>query len=92
MSTRNYIPPEALVRSPDAEIASIDAWPPGSLMRYDNLPFCPVTDPQYHQGLGLVVANDGGERIKVLWDSHCDKQLVEYRVGFLNHLVISHVK
>lgn len=48
----------------------------------------PDRDPNAHFGRGIVVANDGVDTIKVLWDAGCKQRLCTYSVRQLNQRVI----
>lgn len=66
------------------------AWPPGSMMLYNNTPFSIVEPPTRHSGVGLVVSNEGGF-IKVLWDADCADRFCTYLIEDLNREVVSRV-
>jgi hypothetical protein len=72
-------------------ITSVAAWPPGSIMVFDNsgaLANAGSGDQKPHFGFGIVVANDGKGKIRVLWDAKCSRQFLEYDVKHLNPNVI----
>jgi len=76
-----------------SNIRLITSWPPGTFMVYDNTMMESVQAgrERKHTGLGIVVANDGVSRIRVLWDSGCSRQFLEYHVEALNPNVIFHM-
>jgi hypothetical protein len=78
----------------DKNIHDIRLWVPGSLIVFDQTEMWkqisfPNTEP--FVGLGMVVANDGVLRIKVLWGANCKKTLSDYNVALLNDDAVYHI-
>jgi hypothetical protein len=68
------------------------AWPPGSLMVYNNHDFYKQdTDVARHFAVGLVISNSG-THLRVLWPDHCGRQVKEYEISTLNDFVIRKVR
>lgn len=64
-------------------IHAIETWPPGSLMAFRS---------SVHQGVGIVIHNDGEGRISVVWGANCRDLFCTYSVKSLNVSVISRVE
>ena len=80
--------------SPKRDIHDIKTWPPGTFILYDNREECRKRmDARIvpHQGIGLVVANDGEHMIRVVWGGNCREVYLTYDVRHLNDAVIFHV-
>lgn len=79
----------------EKSIHDVKSWPPGEFILIDQREeWKRMGSPaslKPHVGLGMVVANDGKNQIRVLWGSNCSSQYVEYRVDRLNPVVIYHV-
>lgn len=75
-------------------IHDIRSWPPGTFMLYDNRNVAFVNEKTLHIGIGIgmVIANGGVSRIRVVWGSNCRDPYLEYEVGGLNGMVIHHVE
>ena len=77
------------------KIQSIDAWPPGTLMCYDNsIEVKRIGDRNIKQfiGIGIVVASTRSGTIWVLWGANCRDTIKEYDVRTLNPRVIKRVE
>ena len=70
------------------DVRDIRTWPPGTFMVYDNREVPGMIYRDMHVGLGMVIANDGHNRIRVIWDVTCDQPYLEYDVSSLNPHVI----
>ena len=74
------------------DIHNIRSWPPGTFMVIDQRDEWkrrgspPNIKP--FVGLGMVVANNGVDRIRVLWGANCRDAFLEYEVARLNPDVI----
>ena len=79
----------------ERSIHDIRSWPVGEFIAYnthkewkrqgspsDIVPF---------DSLGMVISNDGVDRIAVIWGSSCRHSYMVYQVGSLNSIVIYHV-
>ena len=80
----------AVWQPPPRNIKNIKAWPPGAFMVFDNRQSRAVTGGMAEPfvGLGMVVANNGVDRIRVLWGANCARAFLEYVVEQLNPEVI----
>ena len=78
----------------DWPINTIEAWPPGAMMRFSTSSSFDgrMTTLKKFFACGLVVANDGIEKIIVLWPDNCRERLKTYYVANLNAVCISRVK
>jgi hypothetical protein len=81
------------------DIHDIRTWPPGTFILYDNRKhvagwkkFLSTSEAVEHVGIGIVVANDGINTIRVVWGANCEKPYLEYNVTSLNASVIRHAE
>jgi len=75
------------------KLADVRLWPPGMLMVYDNRHILSPGAPGRHCGVGIVIANDGVQTIRVLWDAGCSEQYKSYDMDAgLNPAVIYRVE
>ncbi len=63
------------------EIHDVRTWPVGSMMVYHTKH---AVEREKMFKVGLVIANDGGGRISVMWPEGCDERISSYGVGSLN--------
>lgn len=81
------------VKRDNKNIHKIESWPPGTFMVFDNSQVQSVIDgrEKKHVALGIVVANDGDSKLRVLWGANCGRPYCEYHVFGLNPNVIFHM-
>ena len=80
----------AVWQQAEKSIRNIESWPPGAFIVYDSRKTTLVNKgivPAF-VGLGVVVANDGIDRIRVIWGANCRDAFLEYTVSTLNPEVI----
>ena len=77
------------------DIKSIKTWPPGAFMAFDNRQALKnmgnEDEGHEHVAIGMVVANDGEGKIRVLWGANCSRPFLTYDVEKLNPNVIRRV-
>ena len=76
------------------DIHDIKTWSPGALIMIDTHKLYKFTpgDSSRFVAVGMVVANDRVNTIRVLWPDSCKEKFKVYNVNDLNPAVIYHVR
>lgn len=74
------------------KIHEAKSWPPGSLMCYHVKGDTPETKWHKFFAVGMVISNDGKNKITVIWSPHCREKITTYDVIHLNPQVISRLR